>query len=122
MNAMGGTRFVTRSVFIVASNPIEYFGTILATFSLMQIAIAFTTSLFTNITINLLDGNYGDINLIMAAICAVSLVFPVCIAFLRWPVWKYSRQKMADKTQMENEAFDDKINEINEKTGNMEKF
>ena len=103
MNAFGGTRFVTRSIFVIATNPIEYFGTILATFSIVQIMIAFTTSLWTNLTVNVLGGNYGEINIIMGGVCLFSCVFPAMIAVVRWK--EYKRK---DKTEgVINKTFDD---------------
>ena len=97
MNAFGATRFVTRSIFIIATNPIEYFGTILATFSVVQIFVALMTSLWTNLTVNVLDGNYGLINLIMAGICAFSIVFPGMIGWIRWKEYRMKKEKKLEK-------------------------
>ena len=69
-------------------NPIEYFGTILATFATSQIFIAFTTSLWTNLTVNSLGGDYGEINLIMAGLSLFSCLFPVLIGVIRWREFK----------------------------------
>lgn len=107
MNAFGGTRFVTRSIFIISTNPIEYFGTILATFSIMQIGIAFTTSLWTNLTVNVLGGNYGEINLIMAGLSLFSCVFPISIAIIRWKEHKNKLSFEQEKGEV-NKAVDEK--------------
>ena len=83
MNTLGGTRFITRSIFVVSTNPIEYFGTILATFATSQIFVALTTSLWSNLTVNSLNGNYGTINWIMASFSFISCIFPIIIFILR---------------------------------------
>lgn len=96
INAMGATRFVTRSIFIVATCPIQYFGTILAVFSLSQIAVAFTTSLWSNFAINVLGGNYGNLNFIMAGLCLAGVVFPVILGFM---VYKEIKAEPSGKSE-----------------------